>query len=153
MGKGISVALTPKQQRFVELYLVDLNATKAARDAGYSAKNADKIGSQLLGKTRVAQAIAECKAKRSIEAKIDAQWVLERLIENRNKADEAGEFSVVNRALEIIGRHTGGFAEKHEHDVTATAVIVEEIVDDRNSAPGDSQDDQAASGASELSPK
>lgn len=51
------MALTPKQARFVQEYLVDLNATAAAKRAGYSAKNADKIGSELLGKTRVSDAI------------------------------------------------------------------------------------------------
>ena len=53
----MAARLTDKQQRFVAEYLIDLNATQAAIRAGYSAKNADKIGSQLLGKTRVAEAI------------------------------------------------------------------------------------------------
>lgn len=44
------MALTPKQQLFVEEYLIDLNATQAAIRAGYSPNNADKIGSELLGK-------------------------------------------------------------------------------------------------------
>ena len=56
--------LTDKQQRFVAEYLVDLNATQAAIRAGYSAKNADKIGSQLLGKTRVSEAIQAGKTAR-----------------------------------------------------------------------------------------
>jgi phage terminase small subunit len=50
--------LTPKQQRFVEEYLVDLNATAAAKRAGYSQRTAEWQGPQLLGKTHVAQAIA-----------------------------------------------------------------------------------------------
>ena len=45
--------LTPKQQRFVEEYLIDLNATQAAIRAGYSEKTADSIGLQLLRKTQV----------------------------------------------------------------------------------------------------
>lgn len=49
--------LTDKQQRFVDEYLIDLNATQAAIRAGYSVSNADKIGSQLLGKTRVKDAL------------------------------------------------------------------------------------------------
>lgn len=57
--------LTEKQQRFVDEYLIDLNATQAAIRAGYSVKNADKIGSELLGKTRVAEAISEKMAERS----------------------------------------------------------------------------------------
>lgn len=59
------MALTEKQKRFVEEYLIDLNATQAAIRAGYSIKNADKIGSELLGKTRVAEAISEKMAERS----------------------------------------------------------------------------------------
>lgn len=59
------MALTPKQQLFVEEYLIDLNATQAAIRAGYSPNNADKIGSELLGKTRVSEAIKIAMAERS----------------------------------------------------------------------------------------
>ena len=40
--------MTPKQQRFVEEYLVDLNATQAAIRAGYSARTASQIGEENL---------------------------------------------------------------------------------------------------------
>lgn len=49
--------LTEKQQRFVDEYLIDLNATQAAIRAGYSARSADKIGPELLGKTGVKELI------------------------------------------------------------------------------------------------
>ena len=71
--------LTAKQQRFVEEYMVDLNATAAARRAGYSARTAEWQGPQLLGKTHVAAAISERKAERSERTKIDADWVLRTL--------------------------------------------------------------------------
>ena len=71
--------LTPKQARFVEEYLIDLNATQAAIRAGYSAKNADKIGSEVLGKTRVAEAVAEAQAARSERAEITQDMVLREL--------------------------------------------------------------------------
>ncbi len=71
--------MTPKQQCFVEEYLVDLNATQAAIRAGYSAKNADKIGPELLGKTRVAQAIASAIEKRSERTQVTADQVVEEL--------------------------------------------------------------------------
>lgn len=51
--------LTPKQQRFVAEYAVDLNASQAARRAGYSVKSSEDIGTQLLRKPLVVQAIAE----------------------------------------------------------------------------------------------
>jgi phage terminase small subunit len=40
--------MTPKQKRFVEEYLIDLNATQSAVRAGYSKKNAGRIGPELL---------------------------------------------------------------------------------------------------------
>lgn len=57
-GKKDKSKLTPKQAKFVEEYLVDLNATAAARRAGYSKKRASEIAYQLLQKTTVQAAIA-----------------------------------------------------------------------------------------------
>lgn len=57
--------LTEKQQRFVEEYLLDLNATQAAIRAGYSVKTAKEQGSQNLSKLNIQTAIAERMAERS----------------------------------------------------------------------------------------
>jgi phage terminase small subunit len=51
--------LTPKQLRFVDEYLVDLNATQAAIRAGYSAKTANEQGARLLSNVMVQAALAE----------------------------------------------------------------------------------------------
>lgn len=54
MGNGsFGSKLVAKQQLFVEEYLIDYNATAACIRAGYSAKNASKIGPELLGKPRI----------------------------------------------------------------------------------------------------
>ena len=71
--------MTPKQQRFVEVYLVDLNASAAARRAGYSSKRADAIGHENLGKPEISSAIAAAQAARAQRTQIDADWVLRRL--------------------------------------------------------------------------
>lgn len=55
--------LTPKQQRFVSEYRKDCNATRAAIAAGFSKKSATKIGSQLLDKTGVREALALKEAR------------------------------------------------------------------------------------------
>lgn len=68
--------LTPRQQRFVDEYLIDLNATQAAIRAGYSRKTAPQIALQLLHKTSVANAVAEAQAKRAERTQIDQDWVL-----------------------------------------------------------------------------
>lgn len=51
--------LTVKQQRFVNEYLIDLNATQAAIRAGYSAKYANTNASKLLRITTIKNALAE----------------------------------------------------------------------------------------------
>lgn len=70
------MALTPKQKLFVDEYLIDLNATQAAIRAGYSPNNADKIGSELLGKTRVSDAISKAMAERSRRTGINQDRIL-----------------------------------------------------------------------------
>lgn len=71
--------LTEKQKAFVNEYLIDLNATQAAIRAGYSKKNADKIASQLLGKTRVSEEIKKVMAKREKRTEITQDRVLKEL--------------------------------------------------------------------------
>lgn len=70
------MALTPKQKMFIDEYLIDLNATQAAIRAGYSPNNADKIGSELLGKTRVSDAIKVAMAARSKRTGINQDRIL-----------------------------------------------------------------------------
>lgn len=73
--------LTDKQQRFVDEYLIDLNATQAAIRAGYSEKTAKEIGSENLTKPNIAKAIQEAQNKRTEQTQIDAAYVLRRLVE------------------------------------------------------------------------
>lgn len=73
--------LTPKQARFVEEYLLDLNGTQAAIRAGYSAKFANRQASQLLAKPQVAAAIEIGKSKRTVETGVNARWILNSLVE------------------------------------------------------------------------
>ena len=72
MKKG----LTPKQQRFVQEYLIDLNATQAAIRAGYSAKTARRIATENLSKPVISEAIQASMAKREIRTEIKQDSVL-----------------------------------------------------------------------------
>ncbi|SCB55053.1 phage terminase small subunit [Bradyrhizobium shewense] len=73
------MALTAKQQRFVQEFLLDLNATRAAIRAGYSAKTAHVQGSQILAHPEIMAAIDAAKLQRSERTEIDADWMLRRL--------------------------------------------------------------------------
>lgn len=76
-----NLSLPPKQARFVEEYLLDLNATQAAIRAGYSPKTAYRSGADLLKKPQIRQLIDQYKMERSQRVQMDADRVLERLAE------------------------------------------------------------------------
>jgi phage terminase small subunit len=111
--------LTAKQALFVQEYLIDGNATGAAERAGYSDPG---YGRQLIAFSNVRDAIQEAQAKRSERIGKDGDWVVERLIENAQRAMQAvpvldkegnptGEWTyqgnVANKALELLARHFG----------------------------------------------
>lgn len=73
------MALTPRQQRFVDEYLTDLNATQAAIRAGYSATTAQQQGSRLLLNVVVAEAIAAGQSNRSERTGVTADAVVREL--------------------------------------------------------------------------
>lgn len=70
------LGLNPKQQRFVDEYLVDLNATQAAIRAGYSVDTAGSIGHENLKKPEIQLAITEARKLQQERTGITADKVL-----------------------------------------------------------------------------
>ncbi len=77
--KPMSIGLTPKQARFCEEYLVDLNATQAAIRAGYSKRSARIQGHENLKKPHIEAAITAAQAARSERTQITADQVVREL--------------------------------------------------------------------------
>lgn len=71
--------MTKKQKRFVEEYLIDLNATQAAIRAGYSPDTAKSIGSENLTKPDIQARIAKAMAERSKRTGVNADRVVAEL--------------------------------------------------------------------------
>ena len=101
--------LTAKESRFVEEFLVDLNATKAAIRAGYSKKAARQIGTENLSKPAIRDAIAEARAKLAEALEVTKEGIAKELsllgfsnLADFTRADEDGgihhDFSNVTRA-------------------------------------------------------
>ena len=132
--------LTAKQQRFVDEYLIDLNATQAAIRAGYSENTAGEMGWENLKKPQIAAAIEAAKAERSEKTRIDANWVLEQAarsyaINAAEHIDDQGRITQVNAQaargfLELAGKHVGvqAFKDKIETETTLK-VDVTDIAD------------------------
>lgn len=120
------MALTAKQKTFVQEYLIDLNATAAARRAGYSAKTADRIGPELLGKTCVSQAIQAAMQARQQRTAVNQDYVIGKLLEiTERQASDFPEsdlkYSSKLKALELLGKHVGAWEPKAEPETLKMA--------------------------------
>lgn len=85
--------LNEKQARFVEEYLVDLNATQAAIRAGYSEKTARTQGQRLLTNADIQAAVSEAQKTRSARTQITQDRVIQE-IARLGLSDIRGAFSV-----------------------------------------------------------
>lgn len=85
------MALTDKQKRFCEEYLIDINATQAAIRAGYSPKTAEQTASRLLRNVKVQEYIAKRQKELSRSTQITQERVIKELalIAFSNNADYA----------------------------------------------------------------
>ena len=113
--------LTPKMARFVEEYLIDLNATQAAIRSRYSEKRASEIGYQLLQKTTVLEAIQKAQSKLSEACLVTQKMVIDGLKAEATLTGEGSSHSARVSAWGLLGKHLGMFVEKTENK---TEVIV-----------------------------
>ena len=94
--------LTEKQKRFVEEYLIDLNATQAAIRAGYSVKTANEQGAQNLAKLSIKEEISKAMAERSKRTGINQDRVIMELAKiafiNANDLIDPSDASVRSNA-------------------------------------------------------
>ncbi len=104
------MALTKKQKRFVEEYLIDLNATQAAIRAGYSPNSATEIGFENLRKPHIKSAVDKEMAERSKRTGINADRILR----------ELGKIAFVN-PIDVINFDDAEI--KNNHDRADTACI------------------------------
>lgn len=141
------VKFTERQQRFIDEYLVDLNATQAAIRAGYSERTASAQASRLLTNVNIRARIEELKKTRADRLNLDAYWVLKRLMDISDRAMQAeplmewdhseqqlvpsGEYqfdsSGANRATELIGKHLGMFKETVKHEGAVNVTFIDDI--------------------------
>ena len=73
---SMKTKLTAKQERFVQEYVIDFNATQAAIRAGYAKNRADQTGYENLKKPEIQKRIQALKEKTANKLEITAERVL-----------------------------------------------------------------------------
>lgn len=135
-------ALTPKQTKFIDEYLIDLNASQAAIRAGYAPDSASVEGSRLLANVNVSGVLREKQEILAKKLNVTQEWVLQRFLDISNRCMQAepvlnrkGQQILVenaegdmvpafmfdstgaNKATEMIGKHLGMFSDKTEINI------------------------------------
>ena len=106
--------MTPRQQRFVDEYLLDLNATQAAIRAGYSARTAEQQGPRLLGNVEIATAVRAAQQSRSDRVQITQDDVLRGLRHEATLTGDGSSHAARVSAWGLIGKHLGMFVERRQ---------------------------------------
>ena len=130
--------MNDRQRRFVQEYLIDLNATQAYMRAGYSPGGAAQSAKKLLTNPKIQAEIAKGQAKVANRLEITVEKVLGDLEELRVLAMAAGQYSPATRAAELLGKQIGMFVEKRETKITDERMVV------NAPQPEESADDWAA---------
>ncbi|MEI6092955.1 MAG: terminase small subunit [bacterium] len=116
--------LTPKQKRFIDNYLISLNATDAAIKAEYSEKTARAIGCELLTKPNIQSEIEKRIKKIEDKTEITVEYVLNGL---NTLAKTAKNEGVRLRAFELLGKHLTLFTDKLDTNWNVKRLSDEEI--------------------------
>jgi phage terminase small subunit len=112
------MALTARQARFVEEFLVDCNAAAAYRRAGYTCLNervASANAARLIAKDSVRSEIEARREERSRKMNITAADVVAGLHKEATLAGEGSSHAARVTAWSWLGKHLAMFAERHEH--------------------------------------
>jgi phage terminase small subunit len=105
--------MTPKQQRFVAEYAVDLNATQAAIRAGYSEHTAGQQGFELLKRPEIAAAVAQSGTDAITRLQVTAEMIAAEAWSIATDGEQPGSARVA--ALSLLAKRHREFSEKHEH--------------------------------------
>lgn len=118
--------MNARKQRFVDEYLVDLNATQAATRAKYSEKTAYSIGQRLLKDVEIQEAIQAAQEERAEKTGVTQAWVIEELVSLYKTGKQE---NTKTKCLELLGKHTGAFTEKIEIETPQSQCVTVHYVD------------------------
>jgi len=139
--------LTERQQAFVDYYVETMNAAEAARRAGYSAKNARKIGSDLLKRDYIQEAIQkrleEIKSRRIADS-TEVMEFLSEVLRGENESEVitsdgcGGSMKMKKkpdckerlRAAELLGKRYQLFMDKMQIDSNTCVQIIDDVDQD-----------------------
>lgn len=121
--------MSEKQKAFCDHYITTLNATEAAKMAGYSEKSARAMGSENLTKPYIKEYIDLRLAELEESRVADATEVLQYLTrvmrgEEKDQFDMDASLQDRTRAAELLGKRYRLFVDKQEIDAKVEPITI-----------------------------
>jgi phage terminase small subunit len=131
--------ITPKQQKFVDEYLKDLNATQAAIRAGYSKKTAKQQATRLLTNVYIAASLSVARDKQQIRTGISADRALQEaarlaFFDVRKLCDAQGNPKPIHELDDDTAAAIQGLELSSEQDGETSTTVRKYKIADKNAA-------------------
>jgi len=110
--------LTPKQEKFCLEYMRTGDPEEAYKKAGYKSKWIKPAVQRMLSNQLIQMRLQEIREQALKDIKVDAEKVIDRVLEVYDSAMQESDFTNANRAMETIGKHLGMFVDRSEQKVT-----------------------------------
>lgn len=124
--------MTPKQEKFVLEYLIDLNATQASIRAGYSEDTARQIGSENLTKPNIQKAIQKAQKANAERNKITIDKITQMHLQAFDVAKEQLQANAMTSTANNLAKLHGLIIDKSKAEdeelepVTSITYITED---------------------------
>ena len=133
------IKLPPKEANFVVEYVKDFAVRRAAEASGYYPDH----GYKLLEKQEISDAIEHIIQQRLEVNMIDADWLLNEMVDNHMIARQQGNITASNTALSMVGKHkrVDAFAAD-KIKVSTDADVVDKLAAARRRVADRDEDDE-----------
>ena len=110
--------LTPRQEKFCLEYMKTGDSEQAFKVSGYKSRYLKAGANRLLEKPLIQIRINEIREQALKDIKVNAEKVIDKIIEVYDAAMQESDYTNANRAMESVGKHLGMFVDRSEQKVT-----------------------------------
>jgi len=110
--------LTPRQEKFCLEYMKTGDPEHAFKVAGYKSKRLRAAANRLFEKPLIQIRLNEIREQALKDIKVNAEKVIDRILEVYDAAMQESDYTNANRAMESVGKHLGMFVDRSEQKVT-----------------------------------
>ena len=110
--------LTPRQEKFCLEYMKTGDPEQAFKVSGYKSRYLKAGANRLLEKPLIQMRINEIREQALKDIKVNAEKVIDKIMEVYDAAMQESDYTNANRAMESVGKHLGMFVDRSEQKVT-----------------------------------